>query len=359
MSLAFFRTLFGNCLPLHDMKTRSAPPHGQRLAPVRAELVGTVQLSDYSQWMSILGALQIDDLHLWYTKGNLYVLNSGGSRICLDAHGYPVNEDAQEFPFRIFLAADTAKLQLLGNGPVSGMRPAATQAVVPPMSFTALDGYAHEAQPERSQLAAISQQPAPEIFEIPRMHATVTSPLIVGQDPVMDFSLSVHSIICTKVVCRASRASTCGDVRQALAAQLDLMIDRVQLGHEGCTLKDEVILQTLAPRRGRSSRLTELMASVNISYVTALHSRPIPTPQQPQRALSRSAQSPERPIRMCRRCGLPVDNLGCNDLKAHHGWFGRNRCTRCGWFDANYENWPLYDNGELDRQWGSHQLGRF
>jgi hypothetical protein len=57
-------------------------------------------------------------------------------------------------------------------------------------------------------------------------------------------------------------------------------------------------------------------------------------------------------FRMCKRCRAgPVTNDRCADLARHNNEVGliealrggANRCRRCGWFTANWHDWPMWD----------------
>jgi len=48
-------------------------------------------------------------------------------------------------------------------------------------------------------------------------------------------------------------------------------------------------------------------------------------------------------VRMCGRCKAgPIENRACSDLNAHND-SGVNHCPNCNWFDANWQNWPMWD----------------
>jgi len=51
-------------------------------------------------------------------------------------------------------------------------------------------------------------------------------------------------------------------------------------------------------------------------------------------------------FRMCRSCRSgPVTNDRCADLASHNNEVpgGANRCRNCGWFTANWHEWPMWD----------------
>jgi hypothetical protein len=51
-------------------------------------------------------------------------------------------------------------------------------------------------------------------------------------------------------------------------------------------------------------------------------------------------------FRMCRSCRSgPVTNERCADLASHNNEVpgGANRCRNCGWFTANWHEWPMWD----------------
>ena len=50
-------------------------------------------------------------------------------------------------------------------------------------------------------------------------------------------------------------------------------------------------------------------------------------------------------FRMCKKCRAgPVTNDACSDLARHKNEVaGGNRCRNCGWFTANWHEWPMWD----------------
>ena len=51
-------------------------------------------------------------------------------------------------------------------------------------------------------------------------------------------------------------------------------------------------------------------------------------------------------FRMCRKCRCgPVTNDRCRDLARHNNEVagGANRCRNCGWFTAEWHDWPMWD----------------
>jgi len=51
-------------------------------------------------------------------------------------------------------------------------------------------------------------------------------------------------------------------------------------------------------------------------------------------------------FRMCRKCRAgPVTNDRCRDLASHNNDVpgGANQCRKCGWFTAEWHDWPMWD----------------
>ena len=48
-------------------------------------------------------------------------------------------------------------------------------------------------------------------------------------------------------------------------------------------------------------------------------------------------------FRMCKKCRAgPVTNEACSNLASHNDG-GANQCRNCGWFSANWHDWPMWD----------------